>query len=128
MNLIAVKAQIEGPRCCGMPLDATVIGVEVLSGRVVLRGTVQSWIEREAAERAAWGVSGVSDVDNLLAVNPVSHLVSHLAPPRTREERHGYYLPAHLVPHRFFRAERRCRAGCKGDRQEIRLRKSSFCM
>jgi len=41
---------------------------------VILRGTVQSWIEREEAERAAWASPGVGDVENELIVNPVSVL------------------------------------------------------
>lgn len=77
VNRIAVKAQIEAALLRNTQLDVNNINVEVLSGRVILKGTVQSWIEREEAERAAWSVSGVSDVDNLLIVNPVSHLAAH---------------------------------------------------
>jgi osmotically-inducible protein OsmY len=77
VNRIAVKTQIEAGLLRNAQLDANNINVEVRSGRVILRGTVQSWIEREEAERAAWGAPGVSDVDNLLDVNPLSNLVAH---------------------------------------------------
>jgi len=77
IDRIAVKTQIEAALLRNAQLDANNIRVEVRSNHVVLRGTVQSWIEREEAERAAWAAPGVSDVDNLLVVNPVSTLVAH---------------------------------------------------
>ena len=77
VNRMAVKTQIQAGLLRNAQVDANNIDVEVRSGRVILRGTVQSWIEREEAERAAWGAPGVSDVDNLLMVNPVSNLVAH---------------------------------------------------
>lgn len=76
VNRIAVKTQIEAGLLRNAQLDANNVNVEVRSDRVILRGTVQSWIEREEAERAAWGVPGVSDVENLLNVNPLSNLVA----------------------------------------------------
>jgi osmotically-inducible protein OsmY len=77
VNRIAVKTQIQAGLLRNAQLDANNINVEVRSGSVILTGTVQSWIEREKAERAAWGAPGVSDVENLLNVNPVSNLVAH---------------------------------------------------
>ena len=41
---------------------------------MTLGGTVQSWLEREEAERAAWASPGVGEVNNELIVNPVSVL------------------------------------------------------
>lgn len=73
---VAVKTQIEAALLRNAQLNANRIRVEVRGLRVILSGTVQSWIEREAAERAAWGAPGVSDVDDLLIVNPVSSLVA----------------------------------------------------
>jgi len=73
---VAVRTQIEAALLRNAQLDASAIRVEVRGSRVILNGTVQSWAEREAAERAAWGSPGVSDVENLLLVNPVSHLVA----------------------------------------------------
>lgn len=73
----AVKGQIEAALIRNARLDAGNVRVEVRGERVILRGTVQSWIEREEAERAAWASSGVGDVDNELIVNPVSVLQVH---------------------------------------------------
>lgn len=49
-------------------IDANQISVEAEKGVVVLRGTVQSWTEREEAENAAWAAPGVSHIENLLAI------------------------------------------------------------
>ena len=72
VNRIAVKTQIESALLRNAKLDANNITVEVRLGRVILKGTVHSWVERDEAERAAWSVTGVSDVENLVIVNPVS--------------------------------------------------------
>ncbi len=48
--------------------EADRISVEAKDGKVVLRGTVRSWAEREDAERAAWAAPGVSEVDDEIAV------------------------------------------------------------
>lgn len=49
-------------------LDAGKISIEARDGKVVLRGTVRSWAEREDAERAAWASPGVTEVDDEIAV------------------------------------------------------------
>jgi osmotically-inducible protein OsmY len=74
---IAVKTHIEAALLRHAQLDANRIRVEVHGDRVILSGTVHSWVEREEAERAAWSSPGVCDVENLLVVNPVSNLVAH---------------------------------------------------
>jgi len=71
---VAVKSQIEAALIRNARLDAEGVRVEVRGDRVFLRGTVQSWIEREEAERAAWAAPGVGDVENELIVNPVTVL------------------------------------------------------
>jgi osmotically-inducible protein OsmY len=50
--------------------EANRISISTSNGHVTLTGTVHSWVERDAARRAAWSVPGVEDVENLLAVAP----------------------------------------------------------
>ena len=49
-------------------LDAKNIKVEIAGNKVLLSGHVRNFVEREEAERAAWGASGVFSVDNQLLV------------------------------------------------------------
>ena len=49
-------------------LDAKKIQVETSGNKVVLRGKVRNYAEREEAERAAWAASGVFSVDNQIKV------------------------------------------------------------
>jgi osmotically-inducible protein OsmY len=49
-------------------LDSRTIDVEAEGSRIVLRGTVRSWLEREEAEFAAHSSPGVSVVDNHILV------------------------------------------------------------
>jgi osmotically-inducible protein OsmY len=51
-------------------LDASSVDVQTTSGVVTLKGIVDSWAARRAAEQAAHRVSGVLDVANDLAVLP----------------------------------------------------------
>jgi osmotically-inducible protein OsmY len=45
-------------------VEASRIAVAVAGGKVTLTGKVYAWTEREAAERAAWSVPGVTQVDD----------------------------------------------------------------
>jgi len=49
-------------------VDSKRISVEAINGRVILRGTVRSWAERQDAERAAWSAPGVTAVDDQIAI------------------------------------------------------------
>jgi len=51
-------------------LDARRIGVKTNEGKVTLHGNVRSWTEHDEAQRAAWSVPGVREVENDLVVTP----------------------------------------------------------
>jgi osmotically-inducible protein OsmY len=49
-------------------VDAKKIHVEIRGTTVILSGAVKSWVEREAAERAAWAAPGVANIENMIEV------------------------------------------------------------
>ena len=51
-------------------LDAKRIEVTVTGSVVHLRGTATSWLQRDAAERAAYDAPGITMVDNQIVVDP----------------------------------------------------------
>ena len=65
-----VKDKIESAFQRNALLDARRITVETHGGKVILRGSVRSWAEREQVQQAAWAAPGVSEIESHIIVNP----------------------------------------------------------
>ena len=65
-----VREKIESAFKRSAEVDARRVSVEAQESKVVLRGNVRSWAEREQAQQAAWAAPGVCEVENRLTVTP----------------------------------------------------------
>lgn len=65
-----IKHKIEQAFERAADLDAQAISVETKDGKIILRGKVKTWAERDQAELAAWAAPGVSHVENKLVISP----------------------------------------------------------
>ena len=76
-NLIVVKPivtpselmeQIQNALERHADIDASQISVDVQGSKATLKGTVHSWAERDAADRAAWAAPGITSVDDRIYI------------------------------------------------------------
>ena len=65
-----VKDKIEAAFQRNALLDARRITVETHGDKVILRGSVRNWAEREQVEWAAWAAPGVSEVESHIIFSP----------------------------------------------------------
>jgi osmotically-inducible protein OsmY len=63
-----LKEKIEEALVRSVKTDAERITVELQGSKVILKGTVRSWAEKQEAERAAWLAPGVTSVDNRIVI------------------------------------------------------------
>jgi osmotically-inducible protein OsmY len=65
-----LKQTIEKALVRNAETDAKNITVEVQGSKIILRGTVRSYLEKQVAEDTAWSTPGVTQVDNRIVVSP----------------------------------------------------------
>ena len=63
-----LRQRIEDALIRNAETDAEQVDVDVESDKVILRGCVRSWVQKQEAERVAWSAPGVTSVDNRIAV------------------------------------------------------------
>lgn len=54
-------------------IDSVKINAEVAGSKIILRGKVRSYAEKEDAEKAAWNAPGVTSVDNRIKIEVPEH-------------------------------------------------------
>jgi osmotically-inducible protein OsmY len=65
-----VKEKLEKALQRSAEVEASRITVETDGGKVILKGKVRAWYERDIAERAAWSAPGVTEVQNRIDIEP----------------------------------------------------------
>jgi osmotically-inducible protein OsmY len=70
VHAFEIKEKIEKALQRTAELEASRIIVESEGGRVILKGKVRAWYERDIAERAAWSAPGVTEVQDHITIEP----------------------------------------------------------
>jgi osmotically-inducible protein OsmY len=65
----ALKEKIEDALLRSAKMDAERITVEVQGSKVILKGRVRTWMERQEAEQVAWSAPGVESVENRITIS-----------------------------------------------------------
>ena len=71
---VGIKSKIKSALKRHSALDARDLIVETVGSKVILSGSVHSWIDKQEAGSAAWAAPGVSDVENNIVVLPASEI------------------------------------------------------
>ena len=69
INVAVVKDSIRKALERNADFEASNIKVDTFGNKVVLKGTVRSWGEKNSAERAAWSAPGVTAVEDLMVID-----------------------------------------------------------
>ena|ERR1039458_5431334 len=69
LTVLLLASALLLPSRIAIATDAEKISVEASAGKVILRGNVKTWAEREEEERAAWAAPGVSNVQNDIRID-----------------------------------------------------------
>jgi osmotically-inducible protein OsmY len=63
-----LRGQLEAALDRNAAIGECSIGIYAEEGKVTLTGTVDSWHQREVAERIAWSIAGVTEVDDKIVL------------------------------------------------------------
>ncbi len=66
---LGLKEKIEDALLRSAKMDAQRITVEVQGSKVILKGRVRTWMERQEAEQVAWSAPGVESVENRITIS-----------------------------------------------------------
>lgn len=72
---IQIRSRVEDALMWNSYIDSNDIKVDVMKGRVDLKGSVESFWKKSEAERIASAIYGVNNVENLLAIVPTDSFI-----------------------------------------------------